>query len=84
MRDMPRLLREAGLELVDADGALYADIGSGRFWVSAAESYGALLARSGLLPPEVVDDWRAFQAGRSHDNTFFGASNYYTYLARRP
>ena len=51
MRDLPRLLRETGLELIESDGTLYADIGSSRFWVAAAESYGVLLARSGLLPP---------------------------------
>jgi ubiquinone/menaquinone biosynthesis C-methylase UbiE len=84
MRDLPRLLRETGLELIEADGTLYADIGSSRFWVGAAESYGGLLARSGLLPPALVDDWRAFQVRSVTDNTFFGASNYYTYLTRRP
>jgi ubiquinone/menaquinone biosynthesis C-methylase UbiE len=82
MRDLPRLLRETGLELVEADGTLYANIGSGRFWVGATESYGVLLARSGLLPQELVDDWRAFQVRSAADNTFFGASNYYTYLTR--
>jgi ubiquinone/menaquinone biosynthesis C-methylase UbiE len=84
MRDMPRLLRETGLELVEAEGALYADIGSGAFWASAAESYGALLARTGLMPPAVVDEWRAFQVRAVVDGTFFGASNYYTYVTRRP
>jgi SAM-dependent methyltransferase len=84
MRDMPRLLPEAGLELVEAEGALYADVGSGDFWANAAEAYGTVLARSELLPPAVVDDWRAFQAESTAHNTFFGASNYYTYLARRP
>jgi ubiquinone/menaquinone biosynthesis C-methylase UbiE len=84
MRDMPRLVAEAGLELVDAEGALYADIGHGGFWLAAAESYGPLLARSGLLAEEVADEWRAFQVRSAGDNTFFGASNYYTYLARRP
>ena len=39
MRDMPRLLREAELDLVAAEGALYADIGTSRFWLGAAESY---------------------------------------------
>ena len=52
--------------------------------MGAAESYGVLLARSGLLSPAVVDDWRAFQVQAAADNTFFGASNYYTYLTRRP
>jgi ubiquinone/menaquinone biosynthesis C-methylase UbiE len=84
MRDLPRLLREAGLDLVEADGTLYAEIGGSRFWVGAAESYGVLLGRSGLLPQEVVDDWRAFQARAAAGNTFFGASTYYTYLSRRP
>ena len=84
MRDLPRLLHETGLELVEADGTLYANIGSSRFWVGAAESYGVLLARSGLLPPALVDDWQAFQARSVTENTFFGASNYYTYLTRRP
>ena len=84
MRDLPRLLRETGLELIEADGTLYANIGSSRFWVGAAESYGVLLARSGLLPPALVDDWRAFQVQSAADDTFFGASNYYTYLTRRP
>jgi ubiquinone/menaquinone biosynthesis C-methylase UbiE len=84
MRDLPRLLREAGLELTEAEGTLYADVGSSRFWVAATESYGVLLGRSGLLPQALVDDWRAFQARAAADNTFFGASNYYTYLTRRP
>jgi ubiquinone/menaquinone biosynthesis C-methylase UbiE len=84
MRDLPRLLHETGLELIEADGTLYANIGSSCFWVGAAESYGVLLARSGLLPPALVDDWRAFQVRSVTDNTFFGASNYYTYLTRRP
>jgi ubiquinone/menaquinone biosynthesis C-methylase UbiE len=84
MRDMPRLLREAELDLAETDRTLYAEIGSSCFWVSAADSYGMLLARSGHLPDEVVDDWRAFQARSASENTFFGASNYYTYLTRRP
>lgn len=84
MRDLPRLLRAAGLELVEADGTLYADIGGSRFWMAATESYGVLLGRSGLLPQELVDDWRAFQVRSVADDTFFGASNYYTYLTRRP
>jgi hypothetical protein len=61
--------------LIEAEGTLYANIGRSRFWVGAAESYGVLLARSGLLSQALVDDWRAFQAR---------SVNYYTYLTRRP
>ncbi len=84
MRDMPRLLGQAGLRLVEADGVVYADIGASRFWLSAAESYGELLERSGLLPPEDVQRWRAFQTRSDQDGSFFAASNYYTYLAQGP
>jgi ubiquinone/menaquinone biosynthesis C-methylase UbiE len=83
MRDLPRLLTQSGLELVEADGALYAEIGSSSFWVGAAESYGGLLGRSGLLPEETVDSWQAFQTRSAAERTFFAASNYYTYLTRR-
>jgi hypothetical protein len=41
------------------------------------------LARSDLLPAPVIDDWRTFQTRSVAGNTFFAASNYYTYLARR-
>ena len=84
MRDLPRLLQDADLELVAADGAVYADIGTGSFWANAAEAYAALLTRSGLLPVEVVEGWRTAQADANARKAFFGASVYYTYLARRP
>jgi ubiquinone/menaquinone biosynthesis C-methylase UbiE len=84
MRDLPRLLRQAGLKLVETAATAYANIGTSSFWANAAESYGVLLARAGVLPPAVIDDWRAFQAKSAEDNTFFAASNYYTYLTRRP
>jgi hypothetical protein len=63
MRDMPSLLREAGLELVESEGTLYADIGGSRFWVGATESYG-MLARSGLLPQALVDDCELSKSDR--------------------
>lgn len=84
MRDLPRLLPEAGLALVSGDGTIYAEVGAGRFWANAAEAYGGVLARSGLLPAIEVDEWRAYQARAAADQRFFGASNYYAYLARRP
>jgi ubiquinone/menaquinone biosynthesis C-methylase UbiE len=84
MRDMPRLLNEAGLQLIEADGTLYANIGTSSFWLSASKSYGDLMARSGLLPPADVVEWQAFQARSAADDTFFAASNYYTYVTRRP
>ena len=59
MRDMPRLLGEAGLRLVDVDAHVYADVGRSVFFLGAAESYAPLVARSGLVPADRVEAWLA-------------------------
>lgn len=84
MRDLPRLLRQAGLELVEATAHAYADIGTGGFFANFAEAFGFMLLDSTLLPPEDVERWRSEQARALADGTFFGASNYYAYLTSRP
>ncbi len=82
MRDLPRLLSGPGSAGRCGGGAVR-HIGTGSFWAGAAESYGRCL-RSRPASGGLVDDWRAFQARSATDNTFFAASNYYTYLTRRP
>jgi SAM-dependent methyltransferase len=84
MRDLPWMLGQAGLELVEATAHAYADIGRGGFFANLVETYGPVLADAGLLPKEEVDDWRTWQARSMAEGTFFGASNYYAYLVRRP
>jgi hypothetical protein len=82
MRDMPRLLRDAQLRLVDVDAHVYADVGQSSF-LGAAESYAPLIARSGLIPAERVEAWLAELRRASEDGVFLAACNYYAYLARR-
>ena len=84
MRDMPRLLRESGLELAETMPHVYAEVGTGVFFLSAAEAYGPLVTRAGLVPEARVNVWLAEQRRSAEDGTFFGASNYYAYLAIRP
>ena len=83
MRDMPRLLRDAGLRLVDVDAHVYADVGQSTFFLSAAESYAPLVARSGLMPADLVDAWLADLRQRVRRRMFFAACNYYAYIATR-
>jgi len=83
MRDMPRLLRDAGLRLVDVDAHVYADAGRSAFFLGAAESYAPLVARSGLVAAERVDAWLAELRSASEDGVFFAACNYYAYIATR-
>ena len=83
IRDMPRLFRDAGLRLVDVDANVYADVGQSAFFLSAAESYAPLVARSELMPVDVVDAWLADLRQASADGMFFAACNYYAYIATR-
>jgi ubiquinone/menaquinone biosynthesis C-methylase UbiE len=83
MRDMPHLLQRTGVELVDATAHAYADVGVGRFFANFCESYGGSLTGSAALADEEIERWREWQAQALTDGTFFGASNFYTYLARR-
>lgn len=84
MRDMPRLLRQTGLELVETTADAYADVGVGAFFANMVETYGAILASAEVLPIAEIEEWRSEQARSLADGTFFGACNFYTYLARRP
>ena len=83
MRDMPRLLHEAELRLVEVDAHVYADVGRSTFFLGAAESYAPLIVRAGLMPTERVDAWLAEQRRASEAGVFFAACNYYAYIATR-
>ena len=84
MREMPRLLRRAGLQMSKTQAHVYAEIGTGRFFLGQVETYGPVVARAGLLPVEQVQAWMVEQRQASEQGVFFGATNYYTYLASRP
>jgi ubiquinone/menaquinone biosynthesis C-methylase UbiE len=84
MRDLPRFLKQVGLELVEASAHAYADIGAGGFFANMVEIYGPILAEAGSLPAADVEDWRAGQARALAEGFFFGAANFYTYLVQRP
>ena len=83
MRDMPHLLRQAGLAVTDVMAYVYADVGKGGFFAGPAEGYAPLAARAGLVSPAQVETWLAEQRRRREDRTFFAACNYYTYIAKR-
>ena len=72
---MPRLLTEAGLELVASFQHILAEIGSADFWLSALESFRKLVPKAGAMSENEVED--------SRNGVFFGACNYYGYVAIR-
>lgn len=84
MRQMPRLLREAGLEFVTSFSYILAEMGKADFWVPALESFRKLLPQSGLMTGEEANAWVDARLQESAEGVFFGASNFYSYVARRP
>jgi len=83
MRQMPQLLREAGLELVAAFPYVVADVGRADFWESSVKSLVKLLPKAGAMTDSQAAEWAAAMFRRSDQGTFFGASNYYGYIAQK-
>ena len=84
MRQMPQFLREAGLDLIASFAYVVADMGRADFWEPLLTSLVKLLPRAGAMTDSEAADWTAAMRRRSDQGTFFGASNYYAYIARKP
>lgn len=82
MRQMPRLLQRAGLELVASFPHVLSEIGTADFWLSAVEAYRKLLPKAGVMTREEANAWAARLRRDSDDGVFFASSNYYGYVAR--
>jgi ubiquinone/menaquinone biosynthesis C-methylase UbiE len=83
MRQLPRLLPAAGLELVDSFPHVLSEIGRAEFWSSAVEAYRRLIPKAGVMTEDEADAWAAALRRDSEAGVFFGSSNYYAYVARR-
>lgn len=84
MRQLPRLLRAAGLELVTSLPYVLSEIGKAAFWASAIDVYRKLLAKAGALTEDQANAWAAALHDDAENGTFFGSCNYYAYVVRRP
>jgi ubiquinone/menaquinone biosynthesis C-methylase UbiE len=84
MRQMPRLLQAAGLQLVASFPYVLTEVGKADFWASAIESFRRLVPKSGVMTEQEADAWAESLRNDSEAGVFFGASNYYGYVARRP
>jgi len=81
---MPRLLSEAGLELVASFPHVLAEIGSADFWLSAIDSFHKLIPKAGALSEKEAAGWVDGLPEDSQNGVFFGACNYYSYVATQP
>jgi ubiquinone/menaquinone biosynthesis C-methylase UbiE len=83
MRSMPGLLRDAGLELAGSLSYVVTEIGKADFWGGLLKSLRVLLPKAGIVSDEEAQAFVDAQCQASDEGTFFGSSNYLTYIARR-
>ena len=81
MRELPRLLPQAGLRLTVMQAHVYAEAGSSSFMLNLAETYAPLAASTGVMSATDVNTWLADQRRSAAEGTFFAACNYYACLA---
>lgn len=83
MRQMPRLLKTAGLDLVAFYPHVVAEAGKADYWLPGITSFRALLPKAGAMTDAAAANWADEMLKSSEAGVFFGASNYYAYVACR-
>ena len=83
MREMPRLLKEAGLVLEVSFAHVVADIGRADFFAPGLQSLVRVLPKSGAMSESEARAWVNVMLKQSDEGTYFGASNFYSYVATR-
>jgi len=83
MRQMPRWLRDVGLELTASFSYVLAEIGKADFWASLIQSFPRVLPTAGTMTQSDAQAFVDSMLQRSAQGVFFGACNYYGYVATR-
>ena len=84
MRQIPVLAHEAGLELVASFPSILAEVGKADFWLPAIETFRKLMPVAGVISATEANTWAERLMQASEAGLFFGASNYYGYVLRKP
>lgn len=84
MREMPRILREVGLELETTFSFVLDEIGGADYWLSGIEVYERLMVQAGVKDADEAREWADGLRKDAERGVFFGASNFYAYVATKP
>jgi ubiquinone/menaquinone biosynthesis C-methylase UbiE len=84
MREMPLLARDAGLEFVAVFPYILAEVGKADFWLPAIASFSKLMPTAGAMTEPEASAWADRLIQASESGLFFGASNYFGYVLRKP
>jgi len=82
-RQLPRLLKAAGLRLKRHGAEIFSECGRGDFWLSSVRGFARLIPALGILPEEEGRAWVEDMLASHEEGTFFAAGSYYTFFATK-
>lgn len=82
LRQLPRLLKQAGFAIEAVIPSIIAEVGVADFWKSGIETYATLAPRAGLVSEAEASSWLEELLAASAAGEFFGSCVYYAYIAR--
>jgi len=83
MRQLPKLLAEAGFAIESHHSYVIADVGQAEFFAENLSTWRRLLPVSGVVSKEDADSLMDGLEAASNAGTLFWANNFYTYIARK-
>ncbi len=84
MRQLPRLIAQAGLQVVAFVPHTLAEAGRADYWHSSIQSFRRILPKSGQVSADEANAWADTMERYSAQGVFFGSCNFYSYILRRP
>jgi SAM-dependent methyltransferase len=82
LRQLPRLLKQAGFVVETVLPSVIADVGAADFWKSGIKAYAKLAPRAGLISEADASSWLQELLAVSAAGEFFGSCVYYAYIVR--
>jgi ubiquinone/menaquinone biosynthesis C-methylase UbiE len=82
LRQMPRLLKQAGFVVSAVMPSIITEAGTAEFWKGSIESYAAIVPNAGLITQAEAAQYRDELMAISAHGEFFGSCVYYAYVAR--
>jgi SAM-dependent methyltransferase len=83
MRQLPKLLAEAGFAIETHRSYVIADVGHAEFFAENLSTWRRLLPVSGVVAKDDADALMDGLDAASNAGTLFWANNFYTYIARK-
>lgn len=81
MRSMPEIMKQTSLSIGEIDAEVLVATGESPFFASLATTYVALAISTGILAPDLGDNWMHSFDEASAAGTTFASCNYLTYIA---